>query len=335
VPISCSSRVESSRVLAVSRSPSPLDPGPWTGQAEPRSGPERPEVDRKVEVGSQTGRNTRDEARQSVRVHCGAQECPIVCWLDGLFGGCMNRPDYGATGGSLSPGPARGSAGGTSGWPSRGKLPLIAQARGRPREARASQASQGSGQAGGNHGQGQAGGNNGWAGLGWTGLGCAGSGQPTSSELGQGKGLGQSSQPSQGPSRGEPRLGQAGGNNGRGPSRGEPWRANGPDPSCGPNQSAESPSESVQGCPLPGAVVCRVHTPGGFSSYRRAGQSGRPRGSPRSHQPPQRSTSHCLCSAWSLLSSARPDNGSGSSCSGSSAILAARAKPKVLYGSTL
>ncbi len=77
-----------------------------------------------------------------------------MCWLDGLFGGCMNRPDYGATGGSLSPGPARGSAGGTSGWPSRGKLPLIAQARGRPREARASQASQGSGQAGGNHGQG-------------------------------------------------------------------------------------------------------------------------------------------------------------------------------------
>ena len=146
-------------------------------------------------------------------------------------------------------------------------------------------------------------------------------GEAAADSPGKGKaqgGRGQSGQPRVRPSRGEPRLGQAGGNNGRGPSRGEPWRANGPDPSCGPNQSAEGPSESVQGCPLPGAVVCRVHTPGGFSSYRRAGQSGRPRGSPRSHQPPQRSTSHCLCSAWSLLSSARPDNGSGSSCSGSS-----------------
>lgn len=83
-------------------------------------------------------------------------------------------------------------------------------------------------------------------------------------------------------------------------------------------QASQGLASPVPRVPPPGSVVGRVLTPGGVSSYRRAGQSGRPRGSPRSHQPSRRSTSHCLCSAWSLLSSARPGNGSGSSCSGRS-----------------
>lgn len=107
-----------------------------------------------VEVGSQTGGNTRDEARQSTRVRCGLQEWPIGGRWDGLYGGRMNRPDYGATGGPSAQAqpvaPQRLAKQGEAAADSLGKG-----------KARASQASKGSGQAGGNHGQGQAGGNHG------------------------------------------------------------------------------------------------------------------------------------------------------------------------------